>query len=363
MKAQRWFQIAAVGLIAAAIGIAAPWRSSAQAMKVPQYRLARKVVLGGDGGWDYFTADPVTHRIFIGRGSYVMVLSPDGSVVGNIDVGKSNEAHAVEFAPDLHRAFTSNGGGGSVTIFDPDSLKVLGEIKVPGRDTDGILYEPATKRVFTFNGGKAHDATAIDAEKGVVVGTIPLGGKPETAQTDGKGHIYVNVEDKSELSELDAEALKITNTWPLDPCKNPSGQAIDLTHSLLVVGCHNGLMEFWDYQRAKVAGTVPIGLGVDANRFDPGTGLAFASCGDGNGTITVAHEDSPGNFRVVQTITTMKGARTMALDTGNHNVYTVSSKFGPAPAATANNPHPYPRMMPGTFTLLIYTLHAQESAH
>jgi DNA-binding beta-propeller fold protein YncE len=315
--------------------------------------LVKKVVLGGEGGWDYFTADPATHKIFIARGTYAIVLDPDGKVTAQMDVGKDNEAHAVAFAPDLHRAFTSNGGGSSVTIFDPESLKVISEVKIQGRDTDDIMYEPATKRVFTFNGGKGHDSTAIDAVKGVVIGSIPLAGKPETAQPDGQGHIYVNIEDKSELSEIDAKTLQVTHTWPLAPCKSPSGQAIDVAHSLLIIGCHNGLMEFWDYANGKVAGTVPIGQWVDSNRFDPGTELAFASCGDG--TITVAHEDAPDKFTVVQKINTMGGARTMALDTGNHNVYTVSADFGPPPAPTPKNPHPWPTIKPGTFTLMIYS--------
>jgi hypothetical protein len=325
-----------------------------QNSSTPEYHLIKKVVLGGEGGWDYFTVDPATHHIFIGRGDYVQVLDPDGNVIGKVDVGKPNEAHAVALAPDLHHAFTSNGGGSSVTVFDPATLKVISEVKIAGRDTDDIQYEPATKRVFTFNGGKGNDATAIDAVKGVVIGRIPLGGKPETAQADGKGHMYSNIEDKSELREIDAKNLQILHSWPLAPCKNPSGQAIDVAHSLLVIGCHNGLMEFWDYANGKVAGTVPIGKGVDANRFDPGTGLAFASCGDG--TITVAHEDAPDKFTVVQTITTMKGARTMALDTSNHNVYTVSAEFGPPPAPTAKDPHPWPEMKAGTFTLMIFGL-------
>lgn len=336
-----------------AIAVAVPCTGWAQASRAVQYHLVKKVVLGGEGGWDYFTADPATHKIFIARGSYVMVLDPDGKVTAQIDVGKNNEAHAVAFAPDLHRAFTSNGGGNSVTIFDPESLKLIGEVKIPHRDTDDIMYEAGTKRVFTFNGGNGHDSTAIDAVKGVVLGSIALAGKPETAQSDGRGHIYVNIEDKSELSEIDAKTLQVTHTWPLAPCKSPSGQAIDVAHSLLIIGCHNGLMEFWDYANGKVAGTVPIGRGVDSNRFDPGTALAFASCGDG--TITVAHEDAVDKFSLVQTINTMQGARTMALDTGNHNVYTVSAEFGPPPAPTPKDPHPWPTIKPGTFTLMIYS--------
>lgn len=337
-------------MIIALLTVASPgWT---QDSSIPQYHLLKKIVLGGEGGWDYFTVDPATHHIFIGRGDYVQVLDADGNVIGKVDVGKTNEAHAVALAPDLHRAFTSNGGGSSVTIFDPEALKVIGEVKIADRDTDDIEYEPVSKRVFTFNGGKGSDTTAIDAVKGVVVGKIPLGGKPETAQADGQGHIYVNIEDKSELREIDAKTLQVMHSWPLAPCKNPSGQAIDVAHSLLIIGCHNGLMEFWDYAAGKAAGTVPIGKGVDANRFDPGTGLAFASLGDG--TITVAREDAPDKFTVVQTISTMKGARTMALDPATHNIYTVSAEFGPPPAPTPKDPHPWPEMKPGTFTLMIY---------
>jgi DNA-binding beta-propeller fold protein YncE len=340
-------------LLGALFSTASPCTLCAQGSSTAQYHLVKKVVLGGEGGWDYFTADPVTHKIFIARGAYVTVLDPNGNITAKMDVGKDNEAHAVAFAPELHRAFTSNGGGSSISIFDPETLKVISEVKIPDRDTDDIVYEPVTQRVFTFNGGKGHDSTAIDAVKGVVVESIPLAGKPETAQPDGQGHIFVNIEDKSELSEIDAKTLQVTHTWPLAPCKSPSGQAIDTAHSLLIIGCHNGLMEFWDYSSGKVAGTVPIGQGVDSNRFDPGTGLAFASCGDG--TITVAHEDAPDKFGVVQTIQTMRGARTMALDTGNHNVYTVSAEFGPPPAPTPKNPHPWPTIKPGTFTLMIYS--------
>lgn len=350
--------ICAIGTLAVAMAGASAV-AHAQPSGSPQYRLAQKVVLGGEGGWDYFTADPDTHRLFIARGSYVMVVDPDGKIVSQIDMGKDNEAHAVVFAPDLHRAFTSNGGGNSVGILDPATLKVVGEIKIPGRDTDDILYEPATKRIFTMNGGKGHDATAIDAEKGVVIGSVPLEGKPESAQSDGQGHIYVNIEDKSDLSEIDANTLQVTHTWPLAPCQSPSGQSIDREHSLLIIGCHNGLMEFWDYAHGKVAGTVPIGPGVDSNRFDPATGLAFASCGGADGSITVAHEDSPTSFHVVQTIATQKGARTMTLDTGNHNIYTVTSEFGPPPAPTPERPHPWPALKPGTFTLLVYKLEGQ----
>jgi len=184
------------------------------------------------------------------------------------------------------------------------------------------------------------------------VGTIPLGGKPEFPQADGDGHIYVNIEDKGQLVAFDSKTLKVLHTWPLAPCKEPSGLAIDVEHKRLFAGCHNEMMAMVDYSNGKVVATVPIGKGVDANRFDPATGLAFASCGDG--TITVAHEDSPDKLTVVQTITTQRGARTMALDTKNHNVYTVTADFGPPPPATPKNPHPWPKVISKTFTLLIF---------
>jgi DNA-binding beta-propeller fold protein YncE len=231
-------------------------------------------------------------------------------------------------------------------------MQVVQRVDLSGKDPDAILYDASSKRVFTFNGGGTKDASAIDTGTGKVVGSIPLGGKPEFAQADGDGHIYVNVEDKSQLVAFDSKTLKVLHTWPLAPCKEPSGLAIDVEHKRLFAGCHNQMMAMVDYTNGNVVATVPIGKGVDANRFDPVTGLAFASCGDG--TITVAHEDLPDKLTVVQTITTQHGARTMALDTKNHNVYTVTADFGPPPPATPQNPHPWPKVISKTFTLLIF---------
>ncbi|MGB7727788.1 MAG: hypothetical protein WBL50_07135, partial [Candidatus Acidiferrum sp.] len=193
---------------------------------------------------------------------------------------------------------------------------------------------------------------AIDVASGKLVGTFPLGGGPEFGATDGKGKMFVNLEDKSALVRFDAKTLKIENTWPLAPCESPSGLAIDAAHEILIVGCHNQLMTFVDGNSGKVLGTVPIGQGVDANRFDPGTGYAFASCGDG--TLTIAHEDSPTKFSLVEMIQTQRGARTMAVDYGTHVVYLVTADLGPAPAATKDNPRPRPAIIPDTFTLLVY---------
>ena len=233
------------------------------------------------------------------------------------------------------------------------TLQVLREVTIPNRNPDAILYDPASKRVFAFNGGTDHEATAIDATTGEILGSIPLGGKLETGQADGAGRVYVNVEDKNQIAEIDSKTLKVLQVWPVDGCNEPAGLAIDVAHKRLFAGCHNQVMAVVDSTSGKVVATVPIGTGVDANRYDPPTGLAFASCGDG--TITVAHQDSPDKYTVVQTISTQRGARTMALDRRNHNVYTVTAELGPPPAATPENPRPRPTIVPNTFTILIFS--------
>jgi DNA-binding beta-propeller fold protein YncE len=325
-------------------------RTMNAASNTSDYRLVEKITLGGEGGWDYFEVDPATGHVFIPRGDHIQVVDSGGKQVA--DIGNAHGTHAIVFAPELKSAFLS--AEESVEIFDLEKMQVVRGIKLPGKDPDAILYDASTKRVFTFNGGGTKDATAIDAGTGKVVGSVPLGGKPEFAQTDGDGHIYVNIEDQNQIVAFDSKTLKVLHTWPIAPCKEPSGLAIDVEHKRLFAGCHNQLMAMVDYTNGNVVATVPIGKGVDANRFDPGTGLAFASCGDG--TITVAHEDSPDKYTVVQTITTQRGARTMALDTKNHNVYTVTAEFGPPPAATPQNPHPWPKVISKTFTLLIFSL-------
>jgi DNA-binding beta-propeller fold protein YncE len=315
------------------------------------YHLVKKVDLRGEGGWDYFTVDSATHRILIPRGTHTMVLDPAGKVLG--DILNMQGAHGIDIAPDLKRIYISNGDAHYVSIFDLETLAMIREIKMPDRRTDGILYDPASKRVFTFNSPPGNDATAIDAKTGEILGNVPLGGKPETAQADGTGRIYVNVEDKNQILEFDSKTLKVLNVWPIAPCNEPAGLAIDIAHKRLFAGCHNKLMTVVDYTNGKVVATIPIGMGVDANRYDPSTGLAFASCGDG--TITVAHEDSPDKYTVVQTIATQRGARTMALDTKNHNVYTVTADLGPPAAPTPEVPRPRATIVPNTFVLLIYS--------
>jgi YVTN family beta-propeller protein len=249
-----------------------------------------------------------------------------------------------------NRGFTSNGRDNSVSVFDLKSLKVLSKIPV-GKNPDAIIYDPASGRVFTFNGG-SNDTTAIDAKKGVVDGTIALEGRPEFAVADERGDVFVNIEDKSQLVEINSKKLNIENRWSLAPCEEPSGLTMDRKHKRLFSACSNKLLAVVNADTGKVITTVPIGQGVDAAGFDAETNTAFSSNGDG--TLTVIHEDSPDKFSVVENASTQRGARTMALDEKTHRVYLVTSDFGAPPPATAERPHPRPSMVPGSFTLLVF---------
>ncbi len=266
------------------------------------------------------------------------------------DIPDTPGVHGIALANDLDRGFTSNGREGSVTIFDLKTLKVINKVQSVGQNPDAILFDPATKRVFTFN-GRSHDSTAIDAASGNIVGKIDLGGKPEFGVSTGEGELFVNLEDKSELLALDPKALKVKSRWPLAPCESPSGLAMDTKNRRLFVGCDNKMMAVVNADTGKVVTTLPIGDGVDADGFDPELKLAFASCGEG--VLTVVKEDSPEKFSVLQNLKTVRGARTMALDSKTHRVYLVTAKFGSAPPATADQPHPRPSILPDTFEVLV----------
>lgn len=315
----------------------------------PGLHVVKTYKLGGEGGWDYLEVDPDAHRVFISRSTHVIVIDSDsGKQVG--DIPDTPGVHGIALAPELGRGFTSNGREGSVTIFDLKTLKPINKIQNVGENPDAILYDPATKRVFTFN-GRSHDSTAIDSAEGKVLGKIALDGKPEFGVSDGKGEVFVNIEDRSELVALDPKELKVKSRWSLAPCESPSGLAIDREARRLFAGCDNKMMAVVNADSGKVITTLPIGEGVDADRFDPATKFAFASCGDG--TLTVVHEDSPEKFSVVQSVPTERGARTMAIDLKTHHVFTVTADFGPRPAPTADNPHPRPSILPGTFEVLV----------
>lgn len=312
------------------------------------YHIVHRYKVGGDGFWDYLSLDTTTNRLFITRGDHVMVIDPtNGKVVG--DIPGFDRAHGTAFDDAANKGFSTSGADSNVVMFDLTSLKVLGKIPVDV-DDDAILFDPATQHIFTMN-GDAQSASVIDPVAGTRIGTVDLGAKPEFGVSDGQGHVYVNLESSSQIAEIDAKTMTVTRTWPLAPCESPSGLAIDTEHHVLFSGCHNQVMAMSDAVQGKVIASVPIGQGVDACRYDAGTGLAFASTGDG--AITVIHEDSPTRFRVVQTVKTAAGARTMELDPRTHTLYTATASFGPQPAASANGRRRRPPMVPGSFTLYV----------
>jgi DNA-binding beta-propeller fold protein YncE len=333
----------------AVLAVAVVIATSSLAFAPAKYEIKQKYVLGGEGGWDYLTYDSAGKRLFISRGTHVMVVDPaKGSVVG--DIPDTTGVHGIALAQDLGKGFTSNGRDNSVTVFDLKTLKTTGKIKIEAENPDAILYDPASQRVFTFN-GRSKNATVIDAAKEAVAATIPLDGKPEFAVSDGKGMVFVNIEDKSELTQIDAKNAKVVKSWPLAPCEEPSGLAMDQKTRRLFAGCSNKMMAVINADTGKVVTTAPIGPGVDANAFDPETQLAFSSNG-GDGTLTVVHEDSPDKFSVVENAATQKFARTMALNTSNHEVYVVTAEIEEAPPAKEGE-RPRRAMKPGTFTLLV----------
>jgi DNA-binding beta-propeller fold protein YncE len=341
-------QRVSVFVIAVAVSLAPLLAPGAMADSATGYHLVKTYKLGGEGGWDYLTLDPDARRLYISRATHVIVFDVDsGKTVG--DIPDTPGVHGIALAPGLDRGFTSNGREGTVSIFDLKTLKTLNKVKV-GDNPDAILYDPATKRVFTFN-GKSNDATAIDAEKGTVVGNIKLEGKPEFAVTDEKGAVFVNLEDKSQLLALDPDKLTVKSRWPLAPCEEPSGLAIDRKNRRLFAGCDNKVMAVVDADSGKVITTLPIGGGVDATAYEDQTNLAFASCGEG--VLTVVREESPDKFSVAENAKTEPRARTMALDPKTHQVFLVTAKFGPAPTPTADQPHPRPPVLPDSFLVLV----------
>jgi len=331
---------------------AATTSTLAEAAGPSGYHQIKKIQIGGEGGWDYIAFDSPTRRLFVSRGTKVMVVNVDsGKVVG--EIADTAGVHGIALAPELGRGFTSNGRAGTITIFDLKTLAVIGSAKA-GTNPDAIVYDPYTKRVFAMN-GRSSSATVIDGASGAVAGTIAVTGKPEFAVADGAGHVYVNIEDKGEILQLDAQKRTVTAEWPLAPCEEPTGLAMDIAHRRLFAGCGNKMMAVMDADSGKVIATPPIGEGVDATSFDPGTGFAFASNGE-SGTLTVVHEDSPEKFSVVENVPTQEYARTMTLDPATHEVYLVTANFEKAatPAPTEANPHPRPPMALDSFVVLVY---------
>ena len=313
------------------------------------YRVVQRIPLGGAGGWDDLAFDSASHRIFFSRSDRVLVVDAEkGKLLGEIP-GTAG-VHGIALAPELGRGYTSNGRANTVSVFDLATLKVTAEIKVTGQNPDAILYDSFTQRIFTFNGRTAN-ATVIDAKDGSVVATIPLDGKPEFAASDGKGRIFVNIEDKQKLTVIDPRTAKVVANWSLAPGEDPTGLAMDVGHQRLFAVCGNRKLIVLDAVSGRRIADLPIGQGADAVAFDPGQELIFSS--NGEGTLTIVHEDDPDHFRVVATVPTQKGARTLALDPAGHRVFLPAAEYGPAPAPTPEQPRPRPAMLPDSFTLLV----------
>jgi DNA-binding beta-propeller fold protein YncE len=336
-------------VMATEVGAQAP---SAVSMKV------HKIAIGGEGGWDYLTADARAKRLYVSRGNRIVVVDTESEkVVGELT--DTPGVHGVALVGDLDRAFTSNGGDDTVTAFDLKTLKPTGKIKTGGRP-DAIMFDPSSHRIFTYNHG-SKDATAIDPSAMTVAGTVALDGVPEAAVADGRGHIFVNIMDKNEVVEFDAGTCRILNRWSLAPGTRPTGLALDRERRRLYSVCGGSQsMVVLDADSGKILASLPIGRGSDGCVFDPDRGLAFSSNG-GEGTLTVVKEEGPAQFAVVATIPTQQGARTMALDPKTHRIYLSAATYAPTAetktqtkkAAPAKGAGRGRNIVPGSFVVLV----------
>jgi YVTN family beta-propeller protein len=287
------------------------------------FAVIRKIPLEGQGAWDYLAVDEAARRLYVSHGTQVEVLDVDsGTVVGKIE--NTLGVHGIAIAADLGRGFVSNGQASTVTIFDLKTLKKIADVPV-GKKPDAIIYDPATARVFVFN-GDSNDATAIQAAEGKVAGTVQLGGGPEYATADGKGFVYVNLEEQSSLLKINARSLQVEARWPTTPCSSPSSLAMDRENRRLFIGCRSKVMAVMNADTGKVIATLPIGDHVDATAFDPASRLIFNS--NGEGSITVIVQENPDKYSVVQNVKTLPKAKTMALDPKTHQLFLSTAEAG-----------------------------------
>lgn len=315
------------------------------------YHYITKIPIAGEGGWDYLTIDPDAQRLYVSHATEVVVIDlKNNQIVGEIT--NTPGVHGVALAPKLGLGVTSNGRENKAGIVDLKTLQTLSKVDT-SEGPDGMIYNPAMREAYLFC-GRANAATVVDVKGQKVVATVPLAGRPEFAQADPKANrVYDNLEDQSEVAVIDGESHTVVTNWPIAPGESASGMAIDVKNHRLFIGCHNQKMVMMDDRNGQVVATVPIGEGVDADAFDPKTKLAFASCGDG--TTTIAHEDSPDKLTVVQTLQTQPGARTMALDPKTHNIYLVTADFEPSNNSPAGGePRRRRHIVPGTLRVLVY---------
>ncbi len=343
MNYKRITILAAAAALVVAIFTGAILLAASAAPGASGYKVIKTVPISGEGGWDYVYVDSDARRVYVSHATQVVVLDADSyEVVGSIP--DTQGVHGIAVAPELGRGFTSNGRSNDVTIFDLKTLKTIVTVKTDA-NPDAIVYDSVSKRVFTFN-GRGKNTTAINAADGTVAGTLALGGKPEFAVADGKGSIFVNNEDTSELIQIDSQKITETHRWPLAPCKSPSGLAMDRKSRRLFAVCDEKVMAVVNADTGKVVAAPTIGEGVDASAFEPATQLAFAS--NGEGTLTVIHEDSPDKYTVVENVPTKRSARTMGLDLKTHNIFLPAADFDPPAPGERRG-----KMKPGSFVLLV----------
>ena len=296
---------------------------AAASQAADRYHIVKKIPIAGQGSWDYLAVDEVARRLYVSHGTQVEVIDVDsGAIVGKIE--KTPGVHGIAVAPELGRGFVSDGQSSTVTIFDLKTLKTIADVPV-GKKPDAIIYDPATSRVFAFN-GDSNSATAIQAADGKVAGTVDLGGGPEFAVADGSGYVYNNIEDASLLLKINARSLKVEQRWPTAPCASPSSIAMDRPNRRLFIGCRSKVMAVMNADTGQVITTLPIGDHVDATAFDPDSRLVFNS--NGEGTITVIHQDSPDKYSVVENVKTLPKAKTMALDPKTHRLFLSTAEAG-----------------------------------
>lgn len=346
MKINRFYlAVCAMALLLGSIALANPPEPSYHLLK--KYDLATPA--GGSEYWDYITFDPDARHLYISHNTEVKVVDADsGAVTGNISGLK--RTHGIALVKEIGKGFISDGGANEVVVFDMKTLKVSGHIAT-GTNPDCILYDPASKHIFTMN-GKSKDASVIDPASGKVLATIAMGGRPEYAVVDGKGMLYDNIEDTNEVVALDTLALTIKSRWPIAPAAEATAMDMDVAHRRLFIGGRNKILAIMDADNGKIVQTFPIGSGVDTNIYEPETGLLFSAVREG--TLHIFHEDSPDKFSVVETVQTQFGARNAALDPKTHRLFIDTADFGAAPAPTAQQPKPQPTPVSGTFRLLVY---------
>ena len=313
-----------------------------------KYQIINKFSVEGDGGWDYLSIDENSSRLFISHGMVTQVLdSKSGKLIGTIQ--NTNGVHGIALDQEDNKAFISCGKDSSVSIVNLTSLELIVKVKVTGANPDAILYDKFSAKVFVFN-GRSSNATVIDAKTNAILSTIILEGKPEFSVTDGNGKVYVNIEDKSQITVINANTLKVENTWSIKPGEEPSGLSIDNTTHRLFAVCGNKKMVVVDAQNGKIINTLEIGDRTDGCAFDLEFKRAFSSNGDGS--LTIVQEESVDKFFVLESIQTQKGARTICIDNKTHHIYLPAAEFGETPEATSENAYPRPKVKPGTFTIL-----------